>query len=700
RIVLFLTDGYVGNDMGIIDAVKENAHTTRVFSFGIGNSVNRYLLQGMAQAGRGEVEFVLLETDADEAVDRFTKRIETPVLTDIELQFSDGLQVTDLLPSPDAVPDLFDVKPLVIHGRYTTPGKGTLTIRGRTGAGPYTRTIDLDLPETQAEHDVIATVWARTKIEAIMNQDLKAAQQNAFPADLQQQIIALGEQFQIMTQYTSFVAVEKSRMTIGGKPVLVSVPIEMPAGVSYEGIFGGIVDHEAEEIFFGRQLQPLGNGFTTKLGIVTINGAPASPPSLNANVSQFEIDKAVRARRAMEATNRPSSTPGRAGRRAKAPAESAPPGPGDSPVVFFDTRDLGPSGGPGGRGNAPAPRRPSGPPVGVMLKEADAKQLASQLNQLTAESGAVATSTGLSGGRGGGGSGGSGDSRRAGESGTATFSGQRGRASDDAQASVSNGKDRIVPIPGQNALSIEAPPELQRSILEVIEALDKPNRRDADGDERAELVLGGISHVEEAFKDASRPVPFVAGRPIFAEHVAMGVADLVKEGEIDDATTLAQALAEARPDYAIGVKMRDVLVDESVDEPERDATIAELGEEARKQLEAVIAKVGRVARVRRVLDERLYEMVVQLGPDEDHPEDTAALKDRAARKESLRLTVLVMNIDDETKHALTEAGLAIEATATSLPMVVGTATVRDLQTLALLDIVRRIEPTRMDSSTD
>ncbi len=255
RIVLFLTDGYVGNDMAIIGAIKNNAHTTRVFSFGIGSSVNRYLLQGMANAGRGEAEFVLLESDSDAAVERFTKRVETPVLTDITLTFSDGLEVTDVIPPLDSVPDLFDVQPLVIHGRYSQAGKGTLTIAGNTGAGPYERVVDLEFAEDQPEHDVIATLWARAKVEQIMNQDLAAAQANAFPADLKQQVVALGEAFQIMTQYTSFVAVEKSRLTIDGKPVLVAVPIEMPAGVSYEGIFGGMIEEAVgQEIHLGAKL--------------------------------------------------------------------------------------------------------------------------------------------------------------------------------------------------------------------------------------------------------------------------------------------------------------------------------------------------------------------------------------------------------------------------------------------------------------
>jgi Ca-activated chloride channel family protein len=148
RICCFMTDGYVGNDMQIIDAIQKNAKTTRVFSFGIGNSVNRYLLDGMARAGRGEAEYVLLESDADAAVQRFAQRIQTPVLTDIELTFSDSLKVLDLV--PERIADLFDVKPFVLHGRYSAPGRGTLTIRGNTGSGRYERTLDLDLPSPRS----------------------------------------------------------------------------------------------------------------------------------------------------------------------------------------------------------------------------------------------------------------------------------------------------------------------------------------------------------------------------------------------------------------------------------------------------------------------------------------------------------------------------------------------------------------------
>jgi CheY-like chemotaxis protein len=252
RLVLFLTDGYVGNEAEIIKAVRDNAATTRVFSFGIGNSINRHLLGGMAEAGRGEVEYVLLASNADEAVERFTKRIETPVLTDITLTFSDGLEVTDVLPKGGLVPDLFDAKPLVIQGRYAVPEnretrKGELTIRGNTGAGPYERTLDIEFPADQPEHRATATLWARSMVDEFAGNE---NDQGSIA-----QVVKLGESFQIMTQHTSFVAVEKSRITIEGKPVLVAIPVELPDGTRWEGFFGGDRD-DAEQL--GKEVVMLG----------------------------------------------------------------------------------------------------------------------------------------------------------------------------------------------------------------------------------------------------------------------------------------------------------------------------------------------------------------------------------------------------------------------------------------------------------
>ena len=257
RLAMFLTDGYVGNDMAIIDAIRKNRATTRVFAFGIGNSVNRYLLDNMAAAGGGEAEYVLIdsqdtgatEANASQAVERFNRRTATPVLTDIRVTFSDGLKPVDMLPDPSVggIPDLFDNRPLTIIGRYNAYGAGTITITGQTASGAWEKSILATFPAADERNTSLPTVWARTKIESLMNQDLTGIQTQQVNPDIRNQIITLGETFGVMSQFTSFVAVDKLRVTIAGRPRLVNIPIELPDSTRWEGFFGGEQKQEAHE---------------------------------------------------------------------------------------------------------------------------------------------------------------------------------------------------------------------------------------------------------------------------------------------------------------------------------------------------------------------------------------------------------------------------------------------------------------------
>ncbi len=231
RIVCFMTDGYIGNENEIISEIKRHPQA-RIFSFGIGSSVNRFLLDKMAQAGRGEVEYVALNDDGSKAAQRFHERVQNPLLTDIEVEWG-GLQVTDVLPKQ--IPDLFSAKPLILTGKYSGSGRTTIRLRGKQAGQLLTREIAVDFPAAQAQHDVLATLWARTKIDDLTMQDPG----NAERLDLRESITALGLQYRLLTQYTSFVAVEEKMITDGTTPRRVEVPVEMPDGVSYEGVFGG-----------------------------------------------------------------------------------------------------------------------------------------------------------------------------------------------------------------------------------------------------------------------------------------------------------------------------------------------------------------------------------------------------------------------------------------------------------------------------
>ena len=234
RIVCFMTDGYVGNDMEIIGEVQKHANA-RVFSFGIGSSVNRFLLDKMAEAGRGEVEYVGLEDDGSAAAKRFHERVRSPLLTDITVDWA-GLPVSEIYPK--RVPDLFSAKPVVLNGRYSAPAKGTIRLRGRIAGKPFVREIAMSLPAAETHHDVLATLWARRKVDDLMAQDWAGMQHGSPNAELREAITQLGLDYRLMTQFTSFVAVEDTVITEGGRPKRVEVPVEMPHGVSYEGVFG------------------------------------------------------------------------------------------------------------------------------------------------------------------------------------------------------------------------------------------------------------------------------------------------------------------------------------------------------------------------------------------------------------------------------------------------------------------------------
>src|SRR2546430_15418353 len=121
------------------------------------NAVNRYLLEGMASAGRGEVEYVTLDSKADAAADRFYKRIDAPVRTDVTIDWG-GLPVADVYPKQ--IPDLFSAKPILVHGRLTgdaNPGSA-VTLRGNTAAGAFERKIELKPAPRDASHEALASL--------------------------------------------------------------------------------------------------------------------------------------------------------------------------------------------------------------------------------------------------------------------------------------------------------------------------------------------------------------------------------------------------------------------------------------------------------------------------------------------------------------------------------------------------------------
>ncbi len=261
RIVVFLTDGYIGNETQILAAIEEKLGPSRVFSFGIGSSVNRYLIQRMAEVGRGEAQFVRQDQDPEKAVQRFVERIQKPCLMDIEIEWG-GLQALDVYPS--RVPDLFAAQPVFLVGRYENSGSSVVTLRGTVAGQPFEQHVDVLFPDWQGENSALTSLWARMQIKELMAKQFKGE----IP-EIVEQITNLALDYHLMSQYTSFVAVDDATEDLSlEEPITVTQPLPMPEGVSFEGIFGpqgeGGITHgfgeylAREEAYLGDKVQDFG----------------------------------------------------------------------------------------------------------------------------------------------------------------------------------------------------------------------------------------------------------------------------------------------------------------------------------------------------------------------------------------------------------------------------------------------------------
>ena len=232
RIAVLLTDGFVDEDE-VLHSIEAGRRSARVFTLGIGSSTNRYLLDRAAILGRGEAFYLRHDEDAREAIDHLFRRIDRPAIRNITIDWK-GLDVVELYPSP--IPDLFAGQPLYVHGRYWRGGTANVEVSGQLAQGTFSQTVPVVLPTVPTDDTAMASVWARQKIKSLMLDRVR------FPgkwAQLRAEITEIGLRFNLMTQWTSFVAVEDGVANPSGELCVAAQPVELPEGVSAAGILGG-----------------------------------------------------------------------------------------------------------------------------------------------------------------------------------------------------------------------------------------------------------------------------------------------------------------------------------------------------------------------------------------------------------------------------------------------------------------------------
>jgi len=207
---------------------------------------------------------------------------------------------------------LFGAKPVVLTGRFTRSGAGVLRLKGKMSGRDFVREIPVEFPEVQAQHDVLATLWARTRVEDLMGQDYNGLQQGKMRDDLKQTITQLGLEYRLMTQFTSFVAVEEMIVTDGGKPRRIDVPVEVPEGVNRERVFGMEVNMNTRNTT-GLFYLSAGRNQSSMSQTVTVSRSRAAIDTSRTDVSTV-IDQSVIDPGSVAAASRPASKPAKAKR--------------------------------------------------------------------------------------------------------------------------------------------------------------------------------------------------------------------------------------------------------------------------------------------------------------------------------------------------------------------------------------------------
>jgi Ca-activated chloride channel family protein len=231
RSIVVVTDGFIETEKKNFTLIQQNLNNANVFSFGIGSSVNRYLIEGIAKAGQGEPFIITKEAEAQAIADRFFSYIRAPVLTKISVEYQ-GFEAYAV--EPPAIPDLLAQRPLQIFGKWRGQASGTIVVKGTHGEGEYRQTFDLDAAPARPEHRALRYLWARSRVAALSDFNFGTLTNETI-----KEIVTLGLTYELLTDHTSFVAVHDVVRNPTASSTDVTQPLPLPQGVSNLAVGGG-----------------------------------------------------------------------------------------------------------------------------------------------------------------------------------------------------------------------------------------------------------------------------------------------------------------------------------------------------------------------------------------------------------------------------------------------------------------------------
>lgn len=235
RILVFLTDGAVGNEEGILRHVERHGDDARIFGFGIGPAVNRYLVSRLAEIGRGCAEFLLGDENIEHAVTRFQARLGRPLLRDLVLRCRGG-RFLDVYPNP--LPDLYPGVPLAVVGRVEGRGRVRLTVDGRTAEGEWRHEEEVEMGRAEALRPELGRIWARERIERL---------ESGLAGRHWEEAVRLALDHGLLTRHTAFIALEE-QAGLSGPPRPVRISLPLPEGLEPELLYSPAVSLDPADV--------------------------------------------------------------------------------------------------------------------------------------------------------------------------------------------------------------------------------------------------------------------------------------------------------------------------------------------------------------------------------------------------------------------------------------------------------------------
>ncbi len=228
RQVIFLTDGAVGNEERLFQAIRERLGGSRLFTIGIGSAPNSHFMREAARLGRGTFTYIGSPAEVKEKMSALFRKLESPVLADVRLELP-GAADAEIVPGP--IPDLYVGEPILVAVRARAlPAEAV--VRGRFGATPWEARVPLHQAAPGAG---LSGHWARAKIATLLDRRRSGAGDD----DVRHAVLDVALRHHLVSAYTSLVAVDvtPARPADAGLTTH-ALPTNLPDGWEYDAVAG------------------------------------------------------------------------------------------------------------------------------------------------------------------------------------------------------------------------------------------------------------------------------------------------------------------------------------------------------------------------------------------------------------------------------------------------------------------------------